>query len=469
MSFKEQLKNEILPRTVDYYNSGMDINSSIVKAAQDFKLNLDQTDRLMETMNTARVIAHYEKNAEDRTSNCDIADKDVIRKMLYGDKPQEKSASAGSQAPAWGDYSSYLSAERDYRSAEKLVKAASSEPEKRKSEFTVKQAADHVMDYARRIEQKRIHVEERLGMARDLVATNLSKIAHVLSSGYGPERRYAMFKVACAKSCPEVVKSVDSEISKAIIKDAAPHIREFSRMNVLDTSPVDAVITFARDVEDDISKMAEIQDAVDAFRREEDKVKGVLRGYAEAVKKASSHGPAVSPPSDSGSGSDSSEGGSGEDKKKKDKDKEKKRDPWLDTSSVIGGVTPMAPGAKKMQEYLEGGFLGGDTIMDALAPSKPKHDASLGEYVSNIQRSALISDLYRDDPVLSEADPKEVARAYQNFIQTAPEASLNKEIVRAVLRQSVNSVAVSPFDAKQWMELDKARAEISRMSSGSRA
>ena len=58
MSFKEQLRDEILPKTVEYYNSGFGINESIVKAASDFKLNIDQTDRLVETMNTARTKSH---------------------------------------------------------------------------------------------------------------------------------------------------------------------------------------------------------------------------------------------------------------------------------------------------------------------------------------------------------------------------------------------------------------------------
>ena len=59
-----------------------------------------------------------------------------------------------------------------------------------------------------------------------------------------------------------------------------------------------------------------------------------------------------------------------------------------------------------------------------------------------------------NDPILSEADPKALSTAYELLANSAPEASLNKEVARAILRQSVNSVAVSPFDAKQWADLD---------------
>lgn len=440
MSFKEQLKSEILPKAVDYYNSGMDINSSIVKAAQDFKLNLDQTDRLMETMNTARVIAHYEKNAEDRTANCDIADKDIIRKMLYGDKPQEKSAGID-KAASWGDYSMYMEAEVDYRGRARMTKAASAEkPEKPKSEFTIKQAADHVMDYARKVEQERKFFEERLEMAKGYVATNLSKIAHDLSRGYEPECRYALFKVACERSCPEVVRSVDWEISKAIIKDAAPHLKELYRANVVDTAPVDSVVTLAHDTEDDIQKLAEIKSRVNRCREHENEVKAVIRKYAMTVKGAAWNGPPAS-------GEDNGD----EDKKGKGKSS----DPWLgDAAKAIKASIPDAPaGTKQIYDYLTGGAITPDKIEDAVFKKK-EPSTKLRDYVNNMRRSDIITELYNDDPIISEASPDAVTQAYATLVQTAPEASMNKEVVRAVLRQSLNSVAVSPFDAKQWADLD---------------
>ena len=446
MSFKDQLKNEILPKTVDYYNSGMDINASIVKAAQDFKLNLDQTDRLLETMNTARVIAHYEKNAEDRTANCDIADKDVVRKMLYADTPSEKKASVQTGA-VWGDYSSYMSKERDYRSSAKMSKVASesSEPEKPKSEFTIKQAADHVMDYARKVEMQRQFAEERVAMAESLIATNLSKIASFLYTGYEPERKYALFKAACVKSCPEVVKSVYSEMPKHIVKDAAPHFRMINRANVVDTSEVDDVVKFAEDIEDDIRVLASMKDDARSCLEHEREIKGTIRKYAAAVKTAAP-----------GSPGNPSSGGSGSNNGKKDKkDDKKKDDPWFGKAvkSVYSGIPEATSGQKAIYDYITGATVTPEKLDEAVFGDRKK-GTSLKDYVNNMRRSDILSELYSDDPIISEASPEEVTRAYQTLVQASPEASLNKEIVRAVLRQSLNSVAVSPFDAKQWADLD---------------
>ena len=445
MSFKEQLKSEILPKAVEYYNSGLDINSSIVKAAQDFKLNLDQTDRLMETMNTARVIAHYEKNAEDRTANCDIADKDAIRKMLYGDKPQEKAASVD-MASKFGDYSMYMEAELDYRGRMKLTKAASAEPETpvKKTEFTIKQAADHVMDYARKLENERRFAEERVEMAKGVIATNLSKIAHSLSKGYEPERRYALFKAACAGKCPNVVKSVDSEMHPQIVKEAAPHLRSLSRANVIDTAPVDAEVALARDIEDDLAGVSRMETKVALAKAAEAEVKKLIEKYAKVVKAAGLPHGNPKPPSpekndDSG----------------KDKKEDKKSDPWFGSAKKVyeNAVPDASPGVKAVYDYLKGGAMSPDKIDEALTTPKKK-DTGLKNYVDNLVRSDILTQLYNDDEIISEADPEDVKRAYATMVQASPEASMNKEVVRAFLRQAVNSVAVSSFDAKQLADLD---------------
>lgn len=44
---------------------------------------------------------------------------------------------------------------------------------------------------------------------------------------------------------------------------------------------------------------------------------------------------------------------------------------------------------------------------------------------------------------------------FNAILQLAPEMASNKEVVRAVLRQTVHSVAVSPYDAEIWTKLEK--------------
>ena len=453
MSFKEQLRDEILPKTVEYYNNGSDINSAIVKAASDFKLNVDQTDRLVETMNTARVIAHYEKNAEDRTANCDIADKDTVHRMLFEDRT-EKKASFGE--PVY-DYDFYGTAERNYRSEGTMVKAAE-ETKKPKSTdgYSRKQIVERVVKYASELETRRRFAEERVGMAQALIATRLSKVARALSAGYEPEERYALFKAASVKF-PNAVREIEKLVPPQIVKGASAFARKYRRANVIDDSSVETMKQAAAQIEQDISNTDKLASLARTVAKKEAEVKKLVSDYAVIEKQAVTGDPWD--PSTNKKKDDKKDG-------KKDDSKlptDKADSPWMGkavnstakaTKEVFKNVVPEAPtGVKEIWNYLQGGYLSPDKIDKALLGSEKK-DTGLKNYVDNIVRSEIISDLYANDPVLSEADPEALRTAYENLVEIAPQASLKKEIVRAILRQSVNSVAVSPFDAKQWADLD---------------
>jgi hypothetical protein len=116
------------------------------------------------------------------------------------------------------------------------------------------------------------------------------------------------------------------------------------------------------------------------------------------------------------------------------------------------GTNNIAP--QSLSDYMSGGFIGTQSEIDKALFPKKKKDTSIMEHINNLRRSTILQDLYDNDPILQEADPDDLANAYQSLVQSAPETSLNKEVVRAILRQSVNSMATSPFDAKQWADLD---------------
>jgi hypothetical protein len=67
-----------------------------------------------------------------------------------------------------------------------------------------------------------------------------------------------------------------------------------------------------------------------------------------------------------------------------------------------------------------------------------------------------------DDPIISEANPDDVISAYKSLVELSPKVSTNKEVVRSVLRQSIASVAISPYDAKTWTDLEDNINKIDR-------
>jgi hypothetical protein len=97
-----------------------------------------------------------------------------------------------------------------------------------------------------------------------------------------------------------------------------------------------------------------------------------------------------------------------------------------------------------------------ETGLDRLvsAPGERANKA-LSERLKNVQRQIMLEDLMTNDPVLSEEDPERVAQAYQAVMQLAPDVSTNKEVVRAILRGVVQSVAISPYDAQNWTQLEQ--------------
>lgn len=449
MSFKEQLRDEILPKTVEYYNSGFGINESIVKAASDFKLNIDQTDRLVETMNTARTIAHFEKNADDRTQNFDIADKNKVHRLLFED-PAEKKASAEPEAGLF-DYMEYDMPERNYREVRsdgaELEKAAeANRAEDGAKGFSERRTVEEVVKYAGTLEELRKFASSRLEMAEMHVSDEIGKIASSLSKGYDPERRFAIFKVAAAKY-DKVLPEVEKLMHPQIVKDAASHLKAIRKSNVLDTSEVSGELKIAKDLQESYPVIEKIRSREEGLRKKEAAVKKQLEDYQSATMGDTDFFAVKSAAKDSGGdkGGKGGKGGGG------------KTDPWL--GKAVKDMVPDAPaGAKNMYDFLSGGAMDAKKIDETLFPQKQKK-TELKDYVNNMRRSDIITELYEEDPILSEASPEDVSRAYATLIQTSPEASLNKEIVRAILRQSVNSVAVSPFDAKQWADLDKTMLE----------
>lgn len=456
MSFKEKLRDEILPKAVEYYNSGVGMNESVVKTAEDFNLNLEQVDRLVETMNTARTIAHYEKNAEDRTQNFEIADKDAVRRLLVSE-PAEKKASAGDQA--WYDYSFYDSEETDRRSAysgtPELVKAAEAiEDRNGVKALSERQVVSEVVAYADRLEGLRKFASSRADMAESDIATNISKIASMLSRGYDSDARYAMFKtsLSLAKKA-SIIPSIEAEIPDYVVKAAEPHMKALRRMNVVDDSSVEAEVKMACDALDDMEIAAKLRKEAERYAKEEAGLRKKIAEYGELVGgKVDFFGVKSAAPAGVADGKKDD---------KKDAGK-KKQDPWF--GKAVSNMVPDAPsGVKNMYEYLQGGALDPKKLDDLLNPPKQK-STELKEYVNNMRRSDIITELYNEDPILSEADPDAVSKAYATLVQSAPEASLNKEVVRAILRQSVNSVAVSPFDVKQWADLDKTTLENRKLN-----
>ena len=123
---------------------------------------------------------------------------------------------------------------------------------------------------------------------------------------------------------------------------------------------------------------------------------------------------------------------------------------------MASGLTDMTVGAplKRMSVDIDRAFV------------TPRQDANkkMSDKLRNIQRQIMLEELASTDPVLADEDPEKIMHAYNSLLQIAPEMSTNKEVVRAILRQSVHSVATSPYDAEQWGKVEQQLRNVAGKS-----
>lgn len=441
MPFSDKL-DEALRTAVRIYNESGDADTAVVKAASEHGFNRDQADRLVEKFNTAKTISFYEKHAEDRTADFDIASKEKVASMLFGDDDSwmssEKKASAGPvyDVSEYGQYNvDEVSRYGDPEYAE--VEKSASEVERSDNggwSFDTLCAASG--EYLSKFSAVEEECRSVAGMIDGVLEDETMKIAESLSSD-GTGHRYAVFSRLRTPIDGGAV-DIDSKVPESVKEASAGHARELDRAAVLDSSSVDADLDRLRGIVEGYGESARIRKQAEAVSRRRSWLQG------ELTKAAQRHGGGGG---GNGGGGGGGNGGGGNGNK--------------GPADAVGGIasymvdslTPPSP--KGLTDFLADAGLGTERdIYEALYHDEGKKRKEVSEHIDKVRRSDILTDLYANDPILSEHDPDEVANAYQSLVSLAPEMSLQKEVARSVLRQMVASQAVSPFDADQWVKFD---------------
>ena len=428
--FKTQLK-DALSSAVSYFQDGGDPNAACVKAANEAGFNADQADRLVETFNTARVICHY-KAASDKTGSCSLADKEKVRGQLTPPAQAEKHASF---ADGVVDYDCYKQAEVDYVVHE--VKMAefevTDEPlSKENADYLAVKKAEAIRDCVKTAtEEARLAyaqadtLAEKVAMA---LSRNVSiddvhdKMARIVAA-YALDDRYAVGVEKVAAFLPE---ASDPDLSL---------LKKYAAMHVVDTSDLDGFVSaikeasdfaaegaameaYAASMLDELKKQGQAVDDLDG--KTKDELDMLL--LKERIRNEQQRRMAPAPVGGSG-GKGGSSGGSGS----------------------SGGASPsfIAYLAETARDY------------DDNAAQKRMEKATAG--VNNLRRQLILQDLLVKDKILSQEDPNAVAAAFRSINQISPDTTLNKEVLRSMLRGTVQSVALSPYDAKTLADIDKSR------------
>lgn len=89
------------------------------------------------------------------------------------------------------------------------------------------------------------------------------------------------------------------------------------------------------------------------------------------------------------------------------------------------------------------------------ALTDPAHEMQL----KNIRAHATLNDLMLNDPVIGGYDPHEVALAFNDVAEAAPNVVNSSALLQSVLRKRLEAGQLADFDVKQLMEMDKMKAD----------
>lgn len=416
---KEKIK-KALEDAVGYYNDGLSANEAIVKAAADHDLTVDQTDRVVESFNTAKTINFFDKNAGDRTGKFELASKKDVTLSLFGKVEEKKASIAEVSDPDSINGSFYFSApDRSLNRKNVFAEKRAAYLDKLASEVEEKWAhgySDHTFhamasDAYQTVKAAEADIDSALGTIDSYLWTATMKIASELSKNNydSAKNRADLFKVACPH------KMVVDEVSKIcpILKSATGGV--YSNTPVVDTSSIDDLLKEADDIVEAVAQ-----------RREYRQKKAEFAKKAEKLKDAIISDPSIS-------------------------------------QKVASAAKPEAlihrPASFSKQAAMSFPIVSplGEPVTKFIVGSTNDENKKLkdeNEKLRDETRGAILADLLSSDPILQDADPRQIAAVYKSIISSSPRVSLNKEVVRSVLRGAVNSIAFSPNDMKVLTDVD---------------
>ena len=438
-TFQQELMGA-LQSAVSEFNKTAEPNSAVIHAAKQADFNPEQTRRLVETFNTARTIYHYDTG--EKTANFPVASADKVLLSLLGE-PVAKEAAAPYQ-----DYAEYDQPEMDAKQGSVIFSDDPLPPLVADNGGIDLYNTPTLENQAHRvvagIREKRAHASHAEDLGREAllkaenifkkIATELGHVSHDVALD-----KYARLQLSF-DSTPEfypIMARLHDYIAPGIKEAMTTSLME-SYGKVIDAADIEGycgAVKSAQALWAEYANHAAIGSTLtkEAAELEQSFDSVVLEN---APKQTEDPLGAFFPKRAQGESAPAPA-------------KKTSTDPL--SKAISKGIESGVPaGFKDMA-----GAIGADTRQKVL-----KQNAKMTQRLKNTQRQILLQDLMVNDPMISEAAPDQVAQTYEAVMQMAPEVTTNKEVMRAILRQAIHSVAISPYDAKDWLELEKVIQDV---------
>lgn len=423
---KEKLM-DALRSAATMYNGGMSANDAVAKSASDSHFNMDQAERLTEMFNSARTIDYFGKNASDRTGKFDIASKAGVVSSLLGEtaanagsgterRPGAKKMEKKSSGFRPIEYSFYAfdppgrspSSETSSRiGSEYLGKLAADSERRWSGGYSANTLSDIASDMSGSMKSASSAYSETAGMLRAKASMIIEKIAESVSRGFDADDRYAGFMVLCGSDWQ---RERLSSLCPSLEKLASDSAIRMTRADLIDDRPIARELEMSREADMLMNKAAEYDAESERFS----KVAGKVDSKASEFLRPSSHASA-------------------------------------EDMINVGAVYCTARGMNGLFKESQSGV---SSIGESFSTMLPNNSDVGQERTLDSERGVMLEDLISNDPIISEADPHAVAEVYKSVLALSPRLGLNKEVIRSILRQSVNSVSMDVATAKLLSEID---------------
>jgi hypothetical protein len=106
-------------------------------------------------------------------------------------------------------------------------------------------------------------------------------------------------------------------------------------------------------------------------------------------------------------------------------------------------------------------------IKEQLKGEQKKNPGTQSDSImDNFERQTVLQDLLLRDPILKKEDHNKVIQAYEQIVKLSPDLAMQKEVVRALLRQMVAGQALAPHSSNQLVEANLNMLKLKNLQSG---
>jgi hypothetical protein len=456
-----------LDSVIQYLKGGASPTDALQKTAEEYDLNHNYIERVGSAMNVALHYNHF-KTAKDRSTDFPIADiPAVISKQYSFEEKNEKKASSEAFQSSEVEKPSPDLVKYMYRPQYKQAMAEISKEIIDDRGILLKTAFTRASNYLVKLSQELDNAKtEKVGASINLDSAFSNLVNHF---SVDPLSRTSFDEVESqvySKYGEEATPWLDFIYKTAGLKEErGVHDKSYKFFDTCKEAEMfDKFLTSTKEY---TKALAVVKEAEETFESEKNFRDEIFREVGGIKKKADEpnvvSGPITNPVPDEKIHTKINQSVAVDESDpvlKKIQENLKKKEKTIVTPSI---TTEAKTAAHNLNEAVETALSAVDRLSH---PSESKKSPFATSALENMQRQTMLQELIITDSILSHIAPVKVLKAYEQIARLAPQMSLEKDVVRGLLRQMVESQAFSDYDADRLTQADLNRMKHKLMLKG---